>query len=165
MRRRIIAVGERVGRLVVVEPRLHAESRLRCLCDCGNQCSVPYSTWGRTRSCGCIVKETRKNTPSPGSRTHGMCGTPEYRTWRTMLDRTTNPAATNYQYYGGRGITVCERWREFAAFYADMGVRPAGHTLDRRDPDGNYEPGNCRWATYAEQARNRRRAAGKSGQG
>lgn len=79
-----------------------------------------------------------------------------YNTWRTMTQRCTNPKATKFENYGGRGITVCERWRVFNNFLADMGERPLDRSLDRIDSDGNYEPGNCRWATHVEQNRNRR---------
>lgn len=79
-----------------------------------------------------------------------------YTSWRGMIDRCTNPNMASWKDYGGRGITVCERWRTFEHFYADMGDPPGGMTLDRIDVDGNYEPSNCRWATTAVQSRNRR---------
>jgi hypothetical protein len=101
-----------------------------------------------------------------GRRTHGMSSTPEYFAWAAMLSRCHNPANPRYDDYGGRGITVCDRWRaDFAAFLADVGRRPSpAHSLDRIDNDRGYEPGNCRWATAYVQARNRgRRALGRSG--
>jgi hypothetical protein len=88
---------------------------------------------------------------------HGRHGTPTYRSWRSMKTRCTNPNHEGYTYYGGRGIRVCDRWAEsFETFLADMGDRPEGTSLDRIDPDGDYEPGNVRWATASEQRRNRR---------
>jgi len=86
---------------------------------------------------------------------HGMYYTSTYGIWRTMLSRCHNPNARSYCYYGGRGISVCPQWRTFDGFFADMGERPAGLTLDRIDPRGNYEPGNCRWVDMKTQQRNR----------
>jgi hypothetical protein len=86
-----------------------------------------------------------------------MTGSREYRSWIAMKKRCFNPRASNYEYYGGRGISVCEDWRpSFVSFFADTGERPLGCSLDRIDPNGNYEPGNVQWATASEQSRNRR---------
>jgi hypothetical protein len=121
-----------------------------CKCDCGIERSVLAVSLrlGKSTGCGC-----------QRAKTHGMSESREYASWRAMIERCTNPHKAHYEYYGGRGIKVCDRWlQSFEAFYADMGPRPEGTTLDRRETDGNYEPGNCRWATRSEQQQNTRRA-------
>jgi hypothetical protein len=91
-----------------------------------------------------------------GNRTHGKTKTPAFRSWQMMRQRCNNPRDEHYKNYGARGIRVHPAWERFEAFFADMGERPAGTTLDRKDSNGNYEPGNCRWATNLEQHQNRR---------
>jgi len=126
----------------------------KCQCECGNiAIIVSCSLLSRmTKSCGCYGREQSRieNT------THGKSKSSEYRIWSGIIQRCTNPNNNRYSDYGGRGITVCDRWLKFENFYADMGDRPDGMSIDREDNDGNYEPDNCRWATDEEQRYNKR---------
>lgn len=136
-----------------------AESGLRrrqfyeCECECGSRVSLRADKVksGHTRSCGCLHRDYLKQQKwSSDGRDQAR------RSWDAMMDRCFNPKHPNYSNYGERGITVCEQWRSFEGFFADMGERPAGKTLGRIDNDVGYQPGNCRWETVAEQSNNRR---------
>lgn len=149
------AVGEKINRWTVVQDPSARKKRLwLCRCECGTERTVDkYGlARGHSKSCGCIKKEHSGRKP-----VHGLIRTPEYGAWTEMKRRCLDPSRPHYPHYGGRGITFCDRWNDFAAFYADMGQRPGkGYSLDRIDVNGNYEPSNCRWATASEQSKNRR---------
>lgn len=129
-------------------------SKWLCRCDCGQE-RVRYVASlvrGLSQSCGCLLIEVARARRLK----HGKTGTPAHTSWCAMIYRCTATEGHHWHYYGARGITVCERWREFENFLADMGERPEGTTLDRINNNGNYEPGNCRWATPKQQIANRR---------
>ena len=159
--------GQLFGRLSVlgISHRQRRSSRIslihwKCRCTCGTEVSVSTSDLrsGNTRSCGCLLIEVSSHINLKHGHTVGGKWSRTFQSWSDMKTRCYNKNSLDYENYGSRGIVVCDRWRDsFENFLADMAEKPAGLTLDRINNDGNYEPGNCRWATYSEQNKNRRK--------
>lgn len=149
---------QRFGRLVARYPLPDRANdghiQWHCQCDCGNvtKAKVFILRLGRKESCGC----TRSERISAGKTKHGKSKTKIYRIWSAMKERCERPDNHAYKNYGGRGITVCKRWQKFENFYADMGERPSGKSLDRINNELGYYHENCRWASTLEQRHNRR---------
>lgn len=157
--RRTNLIGQKFNRLTVIgEARTsRGEAAWECKCECGNTTvSVGHALKnGRTSSCGCYMIEVARKH-GYANRKHGCKGTRVYKSHDSMKQRCLNPDHKSYPKYGGRGITICERWLKFEAFLEDMGHPPEKHSLDRIEVDGNYEPSNCRWADAYTQQRNKR---------
>jgi hypothetical protein len=173
---RPVLAGQRFGRLTVIDPERFAPpapsqiakgikrgNRMPfCRCDCGTELQVKQHDLrgGGTKSCGCLNREAMSTRITARNMTHGLTHHPLFGTWYRMLDRCENPAFKQYRDYGGRGIRVCDRWHDVTVFVADierwLGPRPAGMTLDRICNDHDYRLDNVRWATWSQQARNRR---------
>jgi hypothetical protein len=158
--------GLKFGRLTVigdapkyVSPKGKEIRRVVARCECGAESTINLHSirYGLSASCGCYRTELAVSSVKHGD-ARKRANTREYKTWSNMIARCENPNVDRYPIYGGRGIRVCEKWREsFGDFLSDMGRRPTPkHSIDRIDVNGNYEPGNCRWATNSEQQRNKR---------
>lgn len=149
--------GEHFGRLKVnhiAGRNKHNQILWHCTCECGKEAVVigHLMRYGYTQSCGCLHREMASKI----NLSHGMAQKPIYRIWRSMMQRCYDKNSNAYGRYGGRGISVCESWQDFNSFYADMGDRPEGLSLERVDNDGDYSPENVVWADAKAQARNRR---------
>ena len=157
--------GMRFGKLIAVSLTFkHGRRQWVCVCDCGGEaiCEPGNLRGGNSKSCGCVKRESIRAigfaSRKHGHKANGNRATSEYQAWAAMKHRCSNPANVAWKNYGGRGIYVCERWRNsFEDFFADMGYRPdKQYDLDRINNNGNYEPGNVRWATRAQNVRNQR---------
>lgn len=154
----------RYGRLEIISKAASRNGQvyMLCRCDCGKEKEIALSSLkrGLTQSCGCYRRDK-----GPGNQSHKQTYTRTYKVWLSMRQRCLNPNNPAYKNYGGRGITIAPEWDSYQRFWEDMGDVPDGMSIERIDNDGNYEPGNCRWATRLEQGRNTRKCRAITFQG
>lgn len=160
-----IKSGDRYNKLTIIKeverykpPVGKVKRQFECECDCGNKTIVRLTNLrtSTTKSCGCWKLNTTKIIGKENTK-HGLTRTRTYNSWQSMKYRCLNPNSRGYEHYGGRGITICDRWlNSFQNFLEDMGERPLGTSIDRIDVNGNYEPSNCKWSTHKQQNNNRR---------
>ena len=148
-----IKIGDKFNRLTIIEEAGYNKRNRplwKCKCSCGVVKIILGNALqtGNTKSCGCLSLESKTK--------HGMFNSVEYTTWKDMVKRCNKPSCSIYEYYGGRGITVCTQWLKFENFFKDMGIKPEGLTLERIDNDKGYYKGNCCWASMLEQSKNKR---------
>ena len=148
--------GQQLGRLTALSKVGGRYARYRCICGTEKLIDMFHVMGGKVQSCGCLHRERASEALSRRMTKHGMYGTPEYRTWNSMLTRCYSEKCHAYPSYGGRGILVAPKWHRFPGFFADMGLRPPGFTLERKNNELGYSKNNCVWATRTEQANNTR---------
>lgn len=152
---RFTVIGDAEPRQVPGKGTLQSYTKVRCQCGTEKEVKRTLLVNGIAKSCGCLGVEHGHRLGRSHLR-HGQCKSRTYTVWSLMKARCSNSTKPRWEDYGGRGITVCERWQKFENFLEDMGERPPNTSIERIDNDGNYEPGNCKWGTLAEQARNKR---------
>lgn len=148
-------IGIKYNKLTVTEK---LKKGYKCQCECGNFTgikSIYEIKSGHKKSCGCLNTLRRKEKAASWKRTHNQHGTKTYNIWKNMRSRCNSPNSSGYYKYGAQGIKVCSRWSDFENFLEDMGKCPENHSIERINPEKNYEPSNCKWIPLADQRWNK----------